>query len=324
MWKRAIRPGLRRAREFELNGEGSIGEPSLFVNCGVEGWLSETGMYENPLVPNAKLRQMYVAMAEARTLDEHIAGLQKRGKTRRKLDSIRGQEACRVSTAIDLGPGDLVSDSQVGVAMDLLAGAKAGSLLKRVAALHSGKKVMGAKVAGASGRVMPWIDDAGERLRMAMGAALSFKTLGRPNVVVAYVRQGEVAKGVWRRVLELASKLELPVIFVVLPAKGEKRNGVTNLSARTARWGVPGIPVDAGDAVALYRVAQESMGRTRGGDGPVLIECMEYRMEGKGGSGSGDPLVQMKEFLLSRKVCTKAWLKSGGAGLRRQIAVAGE
>jgi acetoin:2,6-dichlorophenolindophenol oxidoreductase subunit alpha len=284
-------------------------------------------MYENPLVPNAKLRQMYVAMAEARALDEHIAGLQKKkkGNARRKLDSIRGQEACRVSTAIDLGPGDLVSDSQVGVAMDLLAGAKVGSLLKRIAALHSGKKVTGAKAAGSYGRLLPWIDDAGERLRMAMGAALSSKTLGRPNVVVAYVRHGEVAKGVWRRMLGLASKLELPVIFVVLPAaKGEKRNGVTNLSARTARWGVPGIPVDAGDAVALYRVAQESMGRTRGGDGPVLIECMEYRMEGTGESGSGDPLVQMEEFLLSRKVCTKTWLKNAGAGLRRQMAVAGE
>ena len=47
----------------------------------MEGWLSETGMYENPLVPNAKLRQMYVAMAEARVLDEHIAA---RGSRRRK------------------------------------------------------------------------------------------------------------------------------------------------------------------------------------------------------------------------------------------------
>src|SRR5580692_9314214 len=95
---------------------------------------------ENPLVPNEKLRQMYRAMAEARVLDEHITKLQKRVKGRRKLDSIRGQEACRVSTAIDLGPGDLVSDSQVGVVMELIAGAKAGSLLKGVGEIHSGEK----------------------------------------------------------------------------------------------------------------------------------------------------------------------------------------
>jgi acetoin:2,6-dichlorophenolindophenol oxidoreductase subunit alpha len=286
--------------------------------------LSENGMYENPLVPNGKLRQMYVAMAEARALEEHVAGLQRRvkgTKGRRRVDSIRGQEACRVSTAIDLGPGDLVSDSQVGVVMDLLAGTKVSSLLRRVAELHSGKKAKDSKLNGASGQMLPWIDDAGERLRMAMGAALSFKTLGRANVVVAYVRHGDVAKGVWRKLLELAGKLELPVIFVVLPSvKGERRDGMKNVSAKTARWGVPGIPVDAGDAVALYRVAQESLGRTRGGDGPVLIECVAHRMEGSVGDAPGDPLVQMKEFLLGRKVCTKAWLERAGEGLRRRLA----
>jgi TPP-dependent pyruvate/acetoin dehydrogenase alpha subunit len=113
------------------------------------------------------------------------------------------------------------------------------------------------------------------------------------------------------------------VIFVVLPGvKGEKRNGMADLSAKTARWGVPGIPVDDGDAVALYRVAQESMGRTRGGDGPVLIECVPCRVESKGAAGSVDPVEEMAKFLLDRKVCTKAWLKSAGEGLRRRIAAA--
>ncbi|HEX3373713.1 MAG TPA: thiamine pyrophosphate-dependent enzyme [Edaphobacter sp.] len=295
--------------------------------------MSDTEMYENPLVPNAKLRQMYVAMAEARVLDEYVARLQKRAKGNKgrrrldsRLDSIRGQEACRVSTAMDLGPGDLVSDSQVGVVMDLIAGAKVRSLLKRLAELESGNLTKGIKLGGTSGRLLPWIDAVGERLRMAMGAALSFKALRRPNVVVAYVRPGEVGKGGWRTVLELAASLELPMIFVVLPAgRGEKKDGVANLSARTARWGVPGIPVDTGDAVALYRVAQESLGRTRGGDGPVLIECVAHPAEGGGRSGTpGDPLVQMERFLLGRKVCSKAWLERAGDAMRRRIAAANQ
>jgi acetoin:2,6-dichlorophenolindophenol oxidoreductase subunit alpha len=282
--------------------------------------LSETKVYENPLVPNAKLRQMFVAMAEARALDDHITGMQQRVKTRRKLDSTRGQEACRVSTAIDLGPGDLVSDSQVGVVMELIAGAKAGSLVKGVGEIHSGEKSKRANAPGTSGRVLPWIDDAEERLRMAMGAALSFKTLGRANVVVAYVRAGGVAKGEWRRILELAARLELPIIFVILPTvKGKKKDGTVDLHTKTARWGVPGIPVDSGDAVAVYRVAQESLGRTRGGDGPVLIECVEYPTEG---GGVIDPVDQMKAVLLGRKVGTKAWLNDASKGLRRRIAAA--
>jgi acetoin:2,6-dichlorophenolindophenol oxidoreductase subunit alpha len=292
----------------------------------MEGWLNETKVYfENPLVPNTKLRQMYLAMAEARTLDEHVAKLQKRGKGRRRVESTSGQEACRVSTAIDLGVGDLISDSQVGVVMELLAGAKVDSLLERVASIRSGKKIKPLKVSGVSARLLPRVDDVEERLRMAMGAAASFKALGRKDVVVAYVRNGEVAKGVWRTLLGLASKLELPVIFVVLPAaKGSKKAGVVELSGRTSRWGVPGIPVDAGDAVALYRVAQESLGRTRAGDGPVLIECVEYRAESKGKKAAVDPLVSMKEFLLTRKVGTEAWLKSAGDGVRERIAAAGK
>jgi acetoin:2,6-dichlorophenolindophenol oxidoreductase subunit alpha len=289
----------------------------------MEGCLSKKEFHENPLVPNKKLRQMYVAMAEARVLDEHIAKLQKRAKSsrgKRTLESTRGQEACRVSTAIDLGPGDLVSDSQEGLVMDLLAGAKAGALLERLTALTSGKKAKGTKLGGTSGRLLPWIDDAGERLRMAMGAALSFKALERPNIVVAYVRSGELAKGEWREVLKLAAKLELSVIFVVLPAeKKSKGSGTATLSPKTSAWGVPGIAVDASDAVALYRVAQESIGRTRAGDGPVLIECVLYTTERKGEAASHDPLVLAGEFLLSRKVCTRAWLKGAGSGLRRRI-----
>jgi hypothetical protein len=49
----------------------------------------------------------------------------------------------------------------------------------------------------------------------------------------------------------------------------------------------------------------------------VLIECVSFRA----GSGNAvDPLMQMKEFLLGRKVSTKAWLEGAGEGLRRKIA----
>ena len=42
--------------------------------------------------------------------------------------------------------------------------------------------------------------------------------------------------------------------------------------------------------------------------------------DGSAGRASVDPLVQMKEFLLGRKVCTKAWLERAHDGLRRRIA----
>lgn len=285
--------------------------------------MSKAGLHENPLVPNKKLRQMYKAMAEARALDEHIAVMQKGVKARRKIESTRGQEACRVSTAIDLQSGDLVSDSQPGVVIDLLFGAKLDSLLERTAAFNAAKKHGTTSFQDTqSVRQLPWVDDIVDRLKMAMGAALSFKTLKHKNVVVAYVPHGELAKWQWRQVLGLASKLDLPIIFVVLPGLMGEKNNTTNLSSKARSWGLPGIPVDASDAVALYRVAQESLGRTRMDGGPVLIECIACKAEGSKDTSPLDPLLQMKEFLVSRKVETEAWLQNAEDSLRRRLASA--
>jgi TPP-dependent pyruvate/acetoin dehydrogenase alpha subunit len=277
-------------------------------------------MQENPLIPNKKLRQMFVAMAEMRALDEHIVEMQRGIKARRRLNSTRGQEACRVSTAIDLEAGDLVSD--MGVAMALLAGARLDSVLLHVAKSASETERQQFAAAGDGARQLPWIDDVGERLRMAMGAALAFKALKQTNIVVAYVRHGETSKGLWQQVLPLAAELELPVIFVVLPAgsgKKKKRDGVDDISAKARSCGVPGIAVDASDAVALYRVAQESIGRTRGGGGPVLVECVIYRLKKEHKVSLVDPLVQMRSFLTGRKVCSEAWLDRAEDAQRQRI-----
>src|ERR1700685_94485 len=151
---------------------------------------------------------MYLAMVEARILDEHVAKLQRKAKTR--LDSTHGQEACRVSTAIELERGDLVSDSQQGVVMDHILGTATGAMLKRLSSLMSRKKT----VAGA--KQLPWIEDAGDRLSLAVGAALAFKSQKQTNLVVAYVPRREAGGGRWRRLLTLCAQLELPIIFVVL------------------------------------------------------------------------------------------------------------
>ncbi|MCU1319453.1 MAG: dehydrogenase component, partial [Edaphobacter sp.] len=223
--------------------------------------MSETRPHENPLVNNKKLRQMYQAMVEARVLEEHVAKSQRGIKASRRLDSTHGQEACRVSTAIELGLGDLISDSQTGsMVMDLVMGADMRSVLKRAAAPGSVKT---ADIHSAS-RQLPWIEDVEDRLRMALGAALAFRTLKQTSIVVAYVNRRDADGKAWRRVLTLAAKLELPIIFVVLPEGGSrKKDRVEHISAKARSCDLPGISVDAYDAVALYRVAQESIGRLR-------------------------------------------------------------
>jgi len=272
---------------------------------------------ENPLVPNAKLRQMYTEMLKARTLEEAVTK-KASVKGKKRVANIRGEEALRVSTAIELGPDDLVSDVAATAGMGMILGGDAASLLRG----FTRTKADGARALAEAGvrRMLGTIDDAEERLELATGAALALKTQGRQGIVVAYARKAEIRPRSWRRILELARKLDLPMIFVVPPAAGKQKKGVEFAEicdiAKTA--GVPGIPVDACDAVALYRVTQESLGRTRAGDGPVLIECVSWRMDGKRKTAD-DPLTHLREFLLMRKICDALWFEKTGKTMRKRL-----
>jgi TPP-dependent pyruvate/acetoin dehydrogenase alpha subunit len=266
--------------------------------------LNVTEPQENPLVPNQKLRQMYTAMVEARILDEHIAKSQVKAKTR--LASTRGQEACRVSTAIELAPGDLVSNSHPGVVMDHILGADTSFHSKHLSNLLAPKKTV--HLTGP--KQLPWIEDENDRLSLAAGAALAFKSSKQTSLVVAYVPRHQARGGNWRRLLTLSAQLELPIIFVVLPgeAGSRKADSASRVGAKARSCGLPGIPVDAGDAVALYRVTQESIGRIRIGGGAVVIDCVTHPIQEK----LPDPVEQMKIFLLEKKVSTTTWLDRAG------------
>ena len=147
---------------------------------------------------------------------------------------------------------------------------------------------------------------------MALGAALALKAQGKQAVVIAYIRKDELSATVYRRILKPAAANELPIIFVVLPRAGNPRPSDSEpaISRVAGRSGVPGIPVDACDSVALYRVAQESFGRTRGGDGPVLIECIRWKLSGARIAASpADPIEHLAQFMTGRRISTPAWFK---------------
>ncbi|HEX2918757.1 MAG TPA: thiamine pyrophosphate-dependent enzyme [Edaphobacter sp.] len=260
---------------------------------------------ENPLVPNEKLRQMYLKMLEVRKLDE-TAAKRAAAAGKRRIATIQGQEAVRVSTIVELGKHDLISDTEPTAGMGLLLGGDRASLLRGIASSKSEPEDL-FNNAGCA-RYLGWVREADERLQLALGAALALKTQGRGGIVVAYAQKDELSAAAWKKILSSAAKHALPIIFVVLPRAGAIRKGAElNELCKVARAaGVPGIPVDACDSVALYRVTQESLGRTRGGDGPVLIESVRWRVEGKR-TGIDDPLEHLKQFLLERRICDAKW-----------------
>jgi TPP-dependent pyruvate/acetoin dehydrogenase alpha subunit len=268
---------------------------------------------ENPLVPNARLRTIYTTMLEARAIEELVTRRRRSAPRGGKLASIHGEEAVRASIVLQLGDDDLVSDGDLSAGMVSILGADARSLLKAFGTPKEEIPVVS--------RLLPAIAGTEQRLQMALGSSLAIKAQGRQGVVISYIRKDDLSPAAYRHILSLAAANQLPVIFVVLPRSGARKAGDSEAKVAkiASRSGVPGIPVDACDSVALYRVAQESLGRARGGDGPVLIECVGWKPAGRRNLAEpADPIEHLRHFLLGRKISTSAWLKQAEtAALKR-------
>jgi pyruvate dehydrogenase E1 component alpha subunit len=55
---------------------------------------------------------------------------------------------------------------------------------------------------------------------------------------------------------------------------------LSDVAARAAGYGIPGIVVDGNDVIAVYQAANTAADRARSGGGPTLIECKTYRWRG--------------------------------------------
>jgi hypothetical protein len=284
--------------------------------------------FDNPLMPNARLRQMYLAMLKARTLARLLP--------RRRSDlGTTGLEACLVSPTVDLGPGDLVSDVLTGGAVDFLRGATLAAVLQpKLAAKKRGERAD----CGKAARLINPIDIS-ERVWSALGAAAALKALAphtkdhapvnadlqQAGVVVLYLLPDQVPTALLRKALTYAQERALPVLFVVLPTPPPKdaKGTTSSISSIALRCSVPGMPVDAQDAVAIYRVAQEAIGHARIGGGPALIESMQFVVEGGKKRGPAhDAVSGLEQYILQRRVATRAWMDREAASFAKLAAAA--
>jgi len=294
---------------------------------------SAVAAWENPLIPNARLRQVYLAMVQARTLARALpASSNSKG--------IVGLEACLASPAVDLGPGDLVSDAFAGPAMGFLRGATLATVLKPAEAA----KKRGATANCGAAALLPRPSGSAERIWLALGAAAALKaetaraateakvagsTPKQAGVVVIYALPNEIPAALWRKALTFAREQELPVVFVVLPERPSGSKPVLSpklarVSALALSCGLPGIPVDADDAVAIYRVAQESIGHARIGGGTAVMECVPFvfaKAPGKR-SPAADAIAGLQHYILHRRVATRAWMDREAKAFARRIATA--
>ena len=240
--------------------------------------------YENPLIPNARMRQLFRAVVESRELTRRL----------RTNGVPREAEAAYAAGLLDLEDGDLVStpSSTALTAYIRAIGARPGLANPSAAAA---RKLLKSTLRSAA---IP----AYERLLMGAGAAQALAAASpseaRTSVVLAYAQASELRPAQWKQLFNIAQAEQLPLIlFATGPLPADKS-------------GLPIIPVDGGDVLALYRVAQESILRARTRGGPAAVECLAM---------GTDPLALLRDQLVSKRICTPAWAVSLAPKFRKLL-----
>jgi acetoin:2,6-dichlorophenolindophenol oxidoreductase subunit alpha len=290
-----------------------------------------TPLAMSPRLEPADLRAMYGRMRLIREFDEAVKALWKQDFIYGLAHSYVSAEAIAVGACTALRQGDYITSTHRGHGHTIAKGGDPrrmmAELMGRAAGYNKGKggsmhiAAVDMGMLGATGIV-------GSAMPIAVGAALTSKTLGRDYVTVCFHGDGATNQGVWHESINLAAAWGLPVIFVcennqwAISMPYEQAVGNPSVADRAVGYGIPGVTVDGFNAIAVHDAVAEAAERARAGGGPTLIEARFYRYIGHFVADDEayrdpecnerwqrfDPIERMAGFLLESGVADQAWL----------------
>jgi pyruvate dehydrogenase E1 component alpha subunit len=254
------------------------------------------------------LRQLYLALLRCRLVEEYA----QRRFSAQEYDLAIGHEAVVAGTIFGLRMEDTITALGRNFAALVSRGLPLKFLLEQKDKASSCSYGFDGVVAPASLPADPF--------NMGTGIALAHKFEKKQNVVIAICAEESPSLDRWRDALNFAGAHKLPILYVVKggaanpPSSDPQNTHLEDFSFTARDYGFPGIIVDGGDVVAVWRVAQESLHRARNGAGPTVIDC---RME-----SSHDPLAHMEHYMRKRGVWDDAWKKQITKQFKAEIEAA--
>ncbi len=232
-----------------------------------------------------------------RLFEEAIERLFLEGRIMGTAHTCIGQEAVAVGTAAALEARDAMTTTHRGHGHFLARGAEP----KRVMAELFGRETGYSRGRGGSQMMMdPSIGFFGANgitggsIPFATGVALDAKLRDTGRVTVCFFGDGASNQGVFHETLNLAALWKLPVLFVVenngYAMSTPTARGLANphIADRASAYGITGVSVDGNDFFAVRDCVAQHAAVCRAGQGPVLLECVTYRLSGH---SRGDPRV---------------------------------
>ena len=235
------------------------------------------------------LRAAYRQMRTIRAFEEMVNRAFSSGEIPGFVHLYSGQEACAVGVCMHLDDRDYIGSTHRGHGHCIAKGCDLEGMMKEI--FGKGDGVCGGKggsmhIADMERGMLGANAIVGGSPPLAVGAALTAKTLGSDRVAVSFTGDGGSNQGTMFEAMNMAVVLKLPVIFVVENnGYGEGTGadyavGSKDIAARAAGFGMPAVCIDGLDFFAVYDAMREAVTRARGGEGPSFIEARCVRHHG--------------------------------------------
>ncbi len=284
-----------------------------------------------PKVTEAELHRLFDTMLMVRIIDERMMRIQRQGKLGFYMKSL-GEEATHLSV-FPLRQDDWVYPSY----------REQGAWFWRGYTIeHFLNQLLGNCKDPAKGRQMPvhhsakWLNcvsissPVGTQIPQAVGTAMAMKASGTDQVAMTFFGEGTTSTGEFHVGMNFAGVAKAPAIFVIrnngwaISTSLDKQTAAKTFASKAVGYGMPGVRVDGNDILAVIQVAGEAVARARAGEGPTLIECVTYRVEGHSSSddpsvyrnpaepeawGPKDPLNRMRAYLKGKRLWTEGMEK---------------
>lgn len=284
-----------------------------------------------PEISDEELHRIFETMISVRIIDERMMRIQRQGKLGFYMKSV-GEEATHLSV-FPLRDDDWIYPSYREQGAWFWRGYTIEQFLNQL---------FGNKKDPTKGRQMPvhhsadWLNmvsissPVGTQIPQAVGTAMGMKVSGTDQVAMTFFGEGTSSTGEFHVGMNFAGVTKAPVIFVIrnngwaISTSLDKQCAAETFASKAVGYGMPGIRVDGNDILAVIQVANEAVARARAGEGPTLIECVTYRIEGHSSSDDPsvyrnpaepeswspkDPLTRMRGYLKSKRLWTEGMEK---------------
>jgi acetoin:2,6-dichlorophenolindophenol oxidoreductase subunit alpha len=231
--------------------------------------------------------EVYRRMRRIRTFEERVGELFVRQQTAGSMLHLSiAEEAAAVGVTYPMREGDSFTTHHRGHGIFLARGGDPKRMMAEIAgkapgycrgkggSMHIADRALGHLGANAI---------VGGGIPAVVGAGLSYKVLGKPNVAIAFFGDGAMQQGILYESMNLAALWRLPVLFVCvnnqwgMGTRIDRAAANTQFHERANAFGLIGLVVDGSDVFAVIDVAEALVqGAREGAPAYLSVECYRY------------------------------------------------